>query len=156
MPELDTSVFSWDEQEQEGDIKKKIEIQVSVAKLLRLTSFEVLLSFQELCVLSHFSRVRLFATLWTISCQAPLSMGFSRQEYWSGLPCPPPGDLPYLGIKPTSLMSPALESEFFTASATWDALQGMRLHCIPQASGQLGVATGLWMGSMCTTSKTNP
>ena len=42
-------------------------------------------------VLSHFSRVQLFATLWTISSQAPLSMGFSREEYWSGLPCPPPG-----------------------------------------------------------------
>ena len=42
---------------------------------------------------SHFSRVRLFSTLWTAAHQAPLFMGFSRQEYWSGLPCPPPGDL---------------------------------------------------------------
>ena len=41
-----------------------------------------------MCVISHFSRVQLFATLWTIACQAPLSMGLSRQEYWSGLPCP--------------------------------------------------------------------
>ena len=46
------------------------------------------------CVVSHFSRVQLSATLWTIAHQAPLSMGFSRQEYWSELPCPPPGDLP--------------------------------------------------------------
>ena len=46
--------------------------------------------------------------------QAPLSMGFSRQEYWSGLPCPPPGDLPDSGIKPTSLVSPALAGRFFT------------------------------------------
>ena len=53
------------------------------------------------------------------SLQAPLSMGFSRQEYRSGLPCPPPGDLPDPGIKPTSLMSPALASGFFTTSATW-------------------------------------
>ena len=45
-------------------------------------------------VLSHFSHVRLFVTLWTVACQAPLFMGFSRQEYWSGLPCPPPGILP--------------------------------------------------------------
>ena len=45
--------------------------------------------------------------------QAPLSMGFSRQEYWSGLPCPLPGDLPDPGIKLTSLMSPALAGEFF-------------------------------------------
>ena len=45
-------------------------------------------------MLSRCSRVRLFATPWTVACQAPLSMGFSRQEYWSGLPCPRPGDLP--------------------------------------------------------------
>ena len=55
-------------------------------------------------------------------CQAPLSMGFSRQEYWSRLPCPPPGDLPNPGIEPTSLMSPALAGMFFTTSATWEAL----------------------------------
>ena len=54
--------------------------------------------------------------------QAPLSMGFSKQEYWNGLPCPPPGDLPDPGIKPTSLMSPALVGEFFTSSATLEAL----------------------------------
>ena len=47
--------------------------------------------------------VRLFVTLWTLACKPPLSMGFSRQEYWSGLPCPPPGDLPDPGIKPASL-----------------------------------------------------
>ena len=46
------------------------------------------------CMLSHFSHVQLFATLWTVAHQAPLSMGFSRQDHWSGLPCPPPGDLP--------------------------------------------------------------
>ena len=50
-------------------------------------------------LLSHF---RLFATPWTVACQAPLSMGFSIQEYWSGLPFPPPGDLPDPGIEPTS------------------------------------------------------
>ena len=68
------------------------------------------------CVLSYFSHVQLFATLWIIVRQAPLNMGFSRQEYWSGLPCPPPGDLPNPGIKPTSLLSPALADEFFTTS----------------------------------------
>ena len=47
-------------------------------------------------------------TLWTVAHQSPLSMGFSRQEYWSGLPCLPPGDLPDPGIKPTSLMAHAL------------------------------------------------
>ena len=53
-------------------------------------------------MLSHFSRVQLFETPWTVACQAPLSMGFSRQEYWSGLPFPSPGDLPNPGIKPQS------------------------------------------------------
>ena len=47
----------------------------------------------RVCVLSHFSRARLFAILWTVAHHTPLSMGFSRQEDWSGLPCPPPGDL---------------------------------------------------------------
>ena len=60
------------------------------------------------------SRVWLFATLWTVARQAPLSMGFSRQEYWRGLPFPPPGDLPDPGIKPASLVSLALAGRFFT------------------------------------------
>ena len=55
------------------------------------------------------------------SCQAPLSMGFSRQEYWSCLPCHPPGDLPDSGIKPESLTSPALAGRFFITSTTWEA-----------------------------------
>ena len=57
-------------------------------------------------MLSRFSHVQLFMTLRTVTCQAPLSMGFSRQEYWSELPCPPPGDIPNPGIKPTC---PALQ-----------------------------------------------
>ena len=55
------------------------------------------------CVLSCFSHVQLFVTLCTITGQAPLFMGFSRQRYWSGLPCPPPGDLPDPGSEPVSL-----------------------------------------------------
>ena len=66
------------------------------------------------------SRVRLFVTLWSATCQAPLSMGFSKHGCWSGLPCPPPGDLPNPGTEPASLRSPALASEFaFTTVATW-------------------------------------
>ena len=72
-------------------------------------------------VLSLFSHVHLCATLWTVACQAPLSMGCSRQEYWSGLPCPPPGDLHNPEIKPSSLVSPALAGVFFTTSAAWEA-----------------------------------
>ena len=75
----------------------------------------------HVCVLSHFSRVWLFMTLWTIARQAPLSMGFSRQEYWGRLPCPPPGDLPDPGIEPISLVSPALVGGFFTTTATWES-----------------------------------
>ena len=56
-----------------------------------------------------FRQVQLFEMLWTVAPQAPLSMGFSRQEYWSELPCPPPGDLPDPGIKPTSLMAPVFQ-----------------------------------------------
>ena len=55
------------------------------------------------CMLSHFSPVQLFATPWTVGCQASLSLWFSRQEYWSGLPCPPPGDLPDPGSNPLLL-----------------------------------------------------
>ena len=60
------------------------------------------------CVLSRFSCVRLFATSWIVTQQDPLSMGFSCQEYWTGLLYPPPGDLPNPGIKLISLASPAL------------------------------------------------
>ena len=61
----------------------------------------------HICMLSLFSHVQLCAALRTVAHQAPLSMGFSRQEYWSGLPCPPPGDLPNARNEPASLMSPA-------------------------------------------------
>ena len=60
------------------------------------------------------SRVQLFKTPWTEACQAPLSMGFSRQEYWSGLPFPPPGDFPNPEMEPASFVSPALAGGFFT------------------------------------------
>ena len=69
-------------------------------------------------MLSDFSHVLLFATLWTVACQASLSMGFSRKEYLSGLLCPPPGDLPDPDIKLTSLKSPALAGGLFTTTVT--------------------------------------
>ena len=72
-------------------------------------------------MLSRFSHAQLFATLWTLASQALLCMGFPRQEYWSGSPCPPRRDLPDPGIEPTSLTSPALAGGFFTMSATWEA-----------------------------------
>ena len=77
-----------------------------------------------MCVFEMLSHVRLFVTPWTVALQAPLSMGFSRQEYWSGFPCPPSGNLPDPGIEPMSLdslMSPAVAGRFFTTSTTQEA-----------------------------------
>ena len=75
-----------------------------------------------MCMLSCFSHVQLFVTQWAVALQAPLSMGFFRQEHWSGLPCPPPGDLPDPRIEPASLSSPALAGRFFITTTTWGAL----------------------------------
>ena len=74
--------------------------------------FDIIFSF-IMCMLSCFSRVGLFSTLWTVDTQTLLSMGFSRQEYWRKLPCLPLGDLPNSGIKSVSLMFPALVGSFF-------------------------------------------
>ena len=73
-------------------------------------------------MLKCFSHVQLFVTPWTMAHHSPLSMGFSRQEYWSGLPCLPPEDLPNLGIDPTSLVSPALEADSFTTEPSGQCL----------------------------------
>ena len=73
-------------------------------------------------MLSYFSCVRFFATCGlTVARQTPPSVGFSRQEYWSGLPFLPPGDLPDPGVEPGSLTSPALAGRFFTTNTTWEA-----------------------------------
>ena len=72
--------------------------------------------------LSHFSHVRFCATPWTVARQAPLSMGFSRQEHWSGLPFLPPGGLPDSGLEPVTFMSPALAGGLFATCATREAL----------------------------------
>ena len=90
----------------------------------------------DVCVLSHFSLVWLFATLWTVAHLVPLSMEFPKQEYWNGLPCPPPGDLPVPGIKPTSLKSPAFARKFFTTSITWEAQSGSASYSIVSNSLQ--------------------
>ena len=66
------------------------------------------------CVCHVLSRIQLFATPWTVARQASLSKGFSRQEYWSELPWPPPGELPDPGIEPVSPAAPALAGRFFT------------------------------------------
>ena len=73
------------------------------------------------CLLSRLNHVRLFVIPWTVAHRAPLSVRFSRQEYWSGLPCSPPGDLPDPGIQLLSLKSPALAGRFFATSAIFKA-----------------------------------
>ena len=72
-------------------------------------------------MLSCFSHIQLCVTLWTVAHQAALSMGFSRQEHWSGLPCPPSGDLANPGIECRSLMPPALAGGFITTGTTFEA-----------------------------------
>ena len=74
-----------------------------------------------LCCATVASVVSSFAILWPVVRQASLCMGFSRKEYWSGLPCPPPGNVPHPGTEPESLMFPVLAGGFFTTSATWEA-----------------------------------
>ena len=78
-----------------------------------------------LCCAVLIASVQLFANPWAVAHQAPLSMEFSRKEYWSGLPCPPPEDLPDPGIELMSLRSPALARTFFTTRATWEALSNV-------------------------------
>ena len=75
---------------------------------------------QFACVLSLLSHLTLCDPVDYITLQAPLFMGFSKQECWSGLPCSPTGDLPKPGIEPASLMFPVLADGFFTTSATWE------------------------------------
>ena len=96
------------------------------SKSFLITGQEVYRLFQSMpltcCVLRCFNRDRLSETPWTVACQAPLSMGFSRQEYWSGLPHPPLVDICDLGVESASLLSPDLAGGFFTTNATWEVL----------------------------------
>ena len=112
--------------------------------------FQMFNSQISACMLSCFSSVQLFVTPWTVSCQADvacqahLSMRFSRQECWSGLPFPSPGYLSDPGIKPASLMSPALAGGFFTTSTTWEVLEhtssSIKCHSL---QGRCSHSTGL-------------
>ena len=88
---------------------------------------------KQLCMhAKSFSHVQHFVTSWIVAHQAPLSMGFSKQEYWSGLPFPSPVDLPDPGIEPASLMSPALASRFFTTSTTQEASRQLNFNANEQ------------------------
>ena len=94
---------------------------VSSLPTVDLATSQLLYTCTYACMLSCFRCVWPFATLWTVALQAPVSMGFSRQEYCSGLPHPPPGDLPNPGIELVSPMSPVSAGKLFTTSATWKA-----------------------------------
>ena len=86
-------------------------------------------------VFSHFSCVRLFATPWTVARQAPLSIGFCRQEYWSGLPFPPPGDLPNPGTETEFPVSPALQASFIPRSRQ-EVLSEINVHKLCNKANQ--------------------
>ena len=95
--------------------------------------FDFLLSLSSnfTWMLSCFSRVQLFMTLWTVAHQAPLSMGFSRQECSSGLSCPSPGDFPDPEVKPGSVMFPALADGFFTLAPPRKPLLSIYIYSLP-------------------------
>ena len=86
-----------------------------------------MLEMKHVCMLSHFCRVQLFAILRTVAHQASLSVVFPRQEYWSGLPFPPPGDLPDPGIKPVPPAAPALQADSLPLSHQGSPLEMMLL-----------------------------
>ena len=94
-----------------------------------------LIWMRDMCMCLHAKSLQFFAILWTVAHQAPLSMGFSRQEYWIGLPSPPPGDLPDAGFEPMSLKYPALAGGFFTTSVTWEI---HLIHRDEMTSGEMG------------------
>ena len=100
---------------------KNVAVTLKSSMWLTLNStWHALLHNTCACRLSHFSCVQLFTTLWTVACQAFLSMEFSRREYWSALPCLPPGDLPDPGIEPTSPSASALQAGSLPPSH-WEA-----------------------------------
>ena len=120
-------------------------------------------------MLSYLSRVQLFATLWTVTRQVPLSVGLPRQEYWSGLPCPPLGDLSNPGIELTSPEAPALQANFFFITEpsgeahyedygigkTWLIQGGDWLHCRNDwSSSRLSKAVGMIHGDVVALTRT--
>ena len=118
-----------------------VSLPLSVCLRTRACSQDICSQFamcyiQELRICAQLlSHVQLFATPWTVACQAPLPMDSSRQEYWCRVPFPTPGELPSLGIKPASLGSPALAGGFFITSATWEVLSGyMHIKKLPDRS----------------------
>ena len=115
-------VLSLDQHRQLPLKKKSLVISKTNKKTLSCCYSQTSMFSMRVCTVSCFTCVQFCATPWIVTRQAPLSTGFSRREYWSGLPCPPPGDLPDPGTEPMSLMSPASEGMFFTNSTTSGSL----------------------------------
>ena len=109
------------------------------AKIYAISDIFFFLAHSHIVVVDMLSCVQLSSTLWTVACQAPLSMEFSRQEYWSGLPFPPPGDLPEAEIKPVSPLAPALQMDFFYPQSHWGSL-----NCVDPGFLPNNLATLLW------------
>ena len=101
------------------NVDREVE-KLEFKKYLFLAALSLSCSTQRKRKVKSLSHVRLFATPWSVAYQAPLSMGFSRQDYWSGVPFPPPGDLPHPAIEPRSLMFPASAGRFFITGTTWE------------------------------------
>ena len=97
------------------------------------------------CMLSCFSCIWLFVTPWTVAHQALLCMGFSKQKYWSGLPCPPLGDLPDPGIEPASPTTPALQADSFLLGH-WDSLVYLVAQLPPTAKKKDKTPKKTWDG----------
>ena len=118
---------------------KRVFVDVNKLRILRWRGYPGLSKYMHACISAQsLSRVRLFATPWTVVCQAPLLMGFSRQEYWSGLPFSPPEDLLNPGIEPATPVSPALAGRFFTTEPPekirmWKSCEWVELFRIPWA-----------------------
>ena len=105
----------WNENVVQGDAEMYMFVYICIHTHTHIFAIFEYIAIYMVLLLSCFSHVQLFVTPWIVACQAPLSMGFSQQEYWSRLPCPPPGHLPDPGIKPTSPVSPALQVDFLPA-----------------------------------------
>ena len=98
--------------------KHKISLYIHVWLYIHVYIYMCVCIFMCVHVLSRFSRVWLYVILWTAACQAPLSVGFSGEEYWSGMLCPPPVDHPDPGTEPVSLTFLALAGRFSTTNTT--------------------------------------
>ena len=111
---MQKSLTKFQQSESNNTLKRKIGFSILQLRMFIFLSSTLKVTREHVCACSVASVLSNSANPWTLACQAPLSVEFSTQEYWTGLPFPPPGDLPDPGIKSTSPVSPALQVDFFT------------------------------------------